>query len=114
MTDLDKLIAAVEAGDWHEFYKAELQLCSTTDSVDLRNNLYWSLDAFRGSLDAALQLHEALLPEWVGSFDTEGFAKVGKGSRGVKTVMYAERIDGKPARSWLLAILRTLKARGDA
>ena len=72
------------------------------------------LGAYAGSLDAANALHKAVLPGWAGSLDTEGFAKVGKGSRGVQTVMYAERIDGHPARAWLLAILSALIAQEEA
>lgn len=106
LDSLRALQTAVKAG-------ADLGYGPTANQCDaaIPGQAHLIFAAFDGSLDAARQLHEALLPGWVGSSDTEGFAKVGKGSRGVQTVMYAERIDGQPARAWLLAILRALKAR---
>ena len=63
-------------------------------------------DAFRGSLDAAMALHESLLPEWEVSiyFDIGG-AEVDLGGPGMRSE------SGKaetPARAWLLAILEAL------
>ena len=65
-------------------------------------------DAYRGSLDAAKRLHDALLPGRGAALNIEaGCAAV-----------YGEGIDGKvnatsannPARAWLLAILRAKAA----
>ena len=55
MTDLDKLIAAVEAGG------------VTNEHLPDSLVAVWQpiVDALSGSLDAALRLHDALLPVWV-------------------------------------------------
>ncbi len=106
MGDLDKLIAAVEAGDmW-----SETQYAVFGNGTDLVN-AYQA--AFDGSLDAALRLHEALLPGW-------GW---GAGPWGARVWLYSDnpKWDGSnrheiemvdaPARAFLLAILRALQAQ---
>lgn len=103
MTDLDKLIAAVEAGDmW-----SETQYAVFGNGTDLVN-AYQA--AFDGSLDAALRLHEALLPGWDYSIDNVQRVKpfvyvVDDGG----PEFHAEA--GTPARAFLLAILRALQAQ---
>ena len=57
MTDLDRLIAAVEAGEKMDALLASRECLGLHD----RRNL---LKAADGSLDAALALKEALLPGW--------------------------------------------------
>lgn len=103
MSDLDKLIAAVEAG-----------AISTDLIMDAFGN-GWDdiivLAAFDGSLDAAKRLHEALLPDY-------GYASGGWGAR---VWLYSDRphwdgskrqeveLPNMPARAWLLAVLRALR-----
>ena len=99
MGDLDKLIAAVEAGEW----ATGLHL-----PYELHTDLTWK--AFNGSLDAALRLHEALLPGYPfpnATTTTEvvifGVSRPGEaGATGWSKV---------PSRAWLLAILRALQAQ---
>lgn len=120
MGDLDKLIAAVEAGEW----ATGLHL-----PYELHTDLTWK--AFNGSLDAALRLHEALLPEWrmgLRSHDAiegNGFAAWvtspdyrtvcwTAGDQDTITTLSGLRATGdadKPARAFLLAILRALQAQ---
>lgn len=102
MSALDDLIKAAEDGarPWRE--------------PDDSNWPYarFALEAFDGSLDAALRLHEALLPGWkwgVGFGVETGFASVcppGQSRNGSITVNGIN-----PARAWLLAILRALKSQ---
>lgn len=109
MTDMDKLIAAVEAGvdtahhhaaafpsesahghcTWHDSHKASTQ----------------------GSLDAALRLHEALLPGWEWHLGPSN-AKIYPFNR--SPLKSWSGMADNPARAWLLAILRALKAKDAA
>lgn len=108
MSALDDLIKAAEDGarPWRE--------------PDDSNWPYarFALEAFDGSLDAALRLHEALLPgasqysivtdptclcvkvAWWPKWLSGGVEIQGEGWD-----------EGNPARAWLLAILRALKAQ---
>ena len=102
---LAELIAMVEAGeiarsDLDEFIPV---FGLTTDG----NN---ALDAYRGSLDAAKLLHEAVLPGY-------GYGIFGTLSDGYCSACVVPKIDNPPvyhgrsddlARAWLLAILRAL------
>jgi hypothetical protein len=94
MSDLDKLIDAVEPGEW---------ATGLTLPYDLHTDLTWK--AFHGSLDAAKALHDALLPGADANIENDGCVCVwdsdGKDSHA--------RIDGNPARAWLLAILRAYR-----
>ena len=102
MTDMQALrdlLVKVEAGEW--WGDLPRPDCLHTD-------LCWK--AFNGSLDAAKALHEAVLPGWMGSFATDGFARVAKGGH-VLTVMECCHIDNSPARAWLICILRALIAQ---
>jgi len=65
MTDLDKLIAAVEAGlDTAHHHAAVFPSESAYGHCTWHDSHKASTE---GSLDAVLWLHEALLPGWVGS-----------------------------------------------
>ena len=68
-------------------------------------------EAYRGSLDAAKALHEAVLPGWVYgiSFDaySELYAFVSDGIAFETDEVY----NIEPARAWLLAILEALIAQ---
>jgi hypothetical protein len=108
--DLDKLIAAVEAGEAGAVDDAACaQFCDAGLCRDAFN-------AFRGSLDAAKALHVALLGD--GSISTPGYYSCvwlsGKASVWdvISGASFHAEITGRechevsPARAWLLAILR--------
>lgn len=102
-TDLDRLIEAVEAGD----LSAVNNNLGTMYS-GLGN--YWPWDwiskvnsAFRGSLDAAIALCEALLPGWEwGRLNGRMFVEQGDS-------VFSAR-DPNPARALLLATLRAYRS----
>ena len=129
MTDLEKLIAAVEAGTLNAFtcgatvdaYPADFPF----DGEGL--TLTTTLDAYRGSLDAALRLHEALLPGWrwitrntsagdvardMCGEDDFGFANVWEAGEPNEGADYFFAFSATPARAWLLSILRALQEKG--
>lgn len=104
MTDLGRLIEAVEAG---------------AEPVDLWLALgsQWNIDtaqrAYRGSLDAALRLHEALLPGWTW--------ELARHAACVRPLISEAENNGRifgagsnPARALLIAILRAVKAQQEA
>ena len=121
MTDLEALIAAVDAGlSW----PADSEQWDTigVDGMD-------AADAYNGSLDAALRLHEALLPGWrwvtrnteQGDVDRgeceegdSGFANIWEKGSPNYGDEHHYAFASTPARAWLLSILRVLKAKGDA
>lgn len=115
MTDLDKLIAAVEAGhavcDFRPLYSVPRP---GQDWMDLK---WYAVKAHHGSLDAAHRLHEALLPGWTPGLqmqdDTRWFCELREGHC-TSYDRVEVSIAHNPARAWLLAILRALKAKGDA
>lgn len=97
MTDLEKLIAAVEAGD----------LAATNFRCLPRGTWLDAADAQHGSLDAAHRLHDVLLPGWdylVSRHDAEIW------QTGYYPNTTKEQVMGNPARAWLLAVLRALAA----
>jgi hypothetical protein len=110
MTDLDKLIAAVEAGS---IARHDLDAFIPWRGLDnLTNDC---LDAYNGSLDAALRLHEALLPGWnvqrlFGPYRNDPRWRITIKDMDPKGAEESAIADN-PARAWLLAILRALKAR---
>lgn len=107
MTDrkqaLRALIEAVGKGD-------RALVLDHSDAVPSRQ---WQdlMDAMGGSLDAALRLHEALLPGWVWWFEPfreVSFAGVYNPAVSPRPVTGDSKI---PARAWLLAILKALEAQ---
>ena len=112
MTDIDALIEAVEAGT---LWQGEIMSQAHGDLIDACFPL-WDDDvgaweyvslAMDGSLDAAKRLHDALLPGegwevWRLNPKEYGCNLPGRDS--------AFALD--PARAWLLAILRAVKATG--
>lgn len=113
MTDLDKLIEAVEAGDYGDMVGPLRRLASAAHAG---GKLWPGHDiehAFSGSLDAALRLHEALLPGWVwapeigNSGQCQGYMSPPTSANGITEDA------ANPARAWLLAILRAVKAQGE-
>ena len=115
-TQIDALIAAVEAGD-----DPNLVLSCLSDAGIILSNRTTALKAFNGSLDAALALHEALLPGW-GYAVSPQYAKVIDQVRsGDKNLSKEGFLRGKamqgasnPARAWLLAILKAYRAQASA
>lgn len=65
-----------------------------------------ALDAYRGSLDAAKRLHDALLPGWAWRLEARA-ALVCRRKDDFTRAGCAK----DPARAWLLAILRALDER---
>ena len=102
MTDMDKLIAAVEAGTMHDGHVMRASIVVQWGGLVVA--------AFDGSLDAAIALHDALMPGWDYCIDYV---------QRVKPLAYVQdeggpTFDGEadnPARSWLLAILKAVNAR---
>jgi hypothetical protein len=102
------LIQAVEAGQEPTADQVWCAL-STEDQKELNLCALKLVPAYKGSLDAAKALHEALLPDhkWFveheGSFASENYfsAVWQSGGSGIY------RRSTSPARAWLLAILKT-------
>lgn len=105
MTELDELIAAVEAGTL-TFPEAE----AYGHHSGLRYADVWS--AYHGSLDAAKALHEAVLGgEWAWWFEPfREIAFCGVYNPNVSSMPITVG-DLKPARAWLLTILKAMRAR---
>ena len=99
---LAELIEKVEAGFDPERRPSEFKALRDPDYAA------WALKAYRGSLDAAKALHEAVLPgyRWEG-YQGECF-RVWQTDKPEK---FIEGWDCNPARAWLLAILRALHAQ---
>lgn len=93
------LIDAVEAGT----DQLVLEL-----SYQFGGNYVHVIDAFRGSLDAAKALHEALLPGWDWDVASSNAAAVFKCH--VITGPAELAASATTARAWLLAILRAKEA----
>lgn len=105
MPDLDKLIAAVDAN----------YILQATDAVQVFPMPVWlhACEASQGSLDAAKRLHDALLPEWHWNLVLESATLWPKFPGDPGDYVEADIIEGNPARAWLLAILRAVKAKGE-
>lgn len=105
MTALDKLIDAVEAGDdlpeighgYWQFLPAPACILSARVYHD-------------GSLDAALALHEALLPGW--RWDLDAGCNAGVWNSCDLLPAIAGEAD-TPARAWLLAVLKAYRSIQD-
>jgi hypothetical protein len=100
VTDLDRLIEAVEAGS---FFLMDV----------LPQNEVTAYSAFSGDLNAAKALHEALLPGWgweAGAQSSEGYGAP------ISSVWLSGRAKAitagapNPARAWLLAILKAYRS----
>jgi len=113
MTDLDKLIVAVEAGDESAMIAVNRRMASAARDVCK----YWESNdtakAFGGSLDAAKRLHDALLPGWGWDVLSVSEAVVHESVAGFRMRAILAESDN-PARAWLLSILKALKAKGKA
>lgn len=104
---LNKLIDAVEAGTSDR--QDLLHMIDKAMPQDNRGCMATAHQAYNGSLDAALALHEALLPGWAPGMSKNvhhghWFAWVQNKDR------EADATSEKPARAWLLAILRAYRS----
>lgn len=107
MSDLDKLIAAVEAGRNATWFTIEQAISRPARS----NEVEWAQAAADGDLNAALRLHEALLPGCVVHDLTQypHFWHVVLNDNTPPHFFHGKA--DNPARAWLLAILRALQAK---
>lgn len=104
-----ELIEAVEAGNaWR-----------TLDHIDAAwdDHRERVVQVFNGSLDAAMALHEALLPDWylldlgeLPNRDVKKWVAVVRPREEDETTRSVVERDNDPARAWLLAILRAKEA----
>lgn len=103
---LDELIAAAGEGTI-----ARSDLDAFIPSLGLTTQANDAHSAYKGSLDAAKALHDALLPEWVWkleSYDGLSLAWVGHPS---ELLILQHEVDiNNPARAWLVAILKAYKS----
>lgn len=97
MSDLDRLIEAVEAGDLTHDGSAYRSLGDGWLHV---------FDAMNGSLDAAKALHDALLPGWDYRIETGRRDVKARVSQTHLLSYYDPSSADTPARAWILAILR--------
>ncbi|UNY40270.1 hypothetical protein KLEP181_gp63 [Paracoccus phage vB_PmaP_KLEP18-1] len=95
---LDKLIEAVGAGEW-DYEEDVFKMFSPARGMTVR--------AYHGDLNAALALHEALLPGWEWDVASSDAAAVFTGSALSGPSELAA--SSTPARAWLLAILRAYR-----
>jgi hypothetical protein len=104
MTDLDKLIEAIESG--------EMESPPIGKVFGISWKTKWASAAYHGSLDAAKALHEALLPEHTRDVDATS------PELGICVRIWSP--DGPivgagdkecEARSWLIAILKAYRAQ---
>lgn len=108
MGDLDRLIAAVEAG--RELSPFDFSDGFGRSATAQQCNHGWG--AYNGDLNAALRLHEALLPGWKWSRHHDGEIEVW--THGVLNSQWGRSAHSIPARALLLAILRAVSAtKGD-
>ena len=110
MSDLDRLIEAVQAGTAKDFRAMPTENDAPSERA---KKCGWAASAYRGDLNSAKRLHDALLPGWKWTFYYDGEC----GVQHPKTTEY--RIStisvgdhSNPARAWLLAILQAVKVNG--
>ena len=105
MTDIDKLIAAVEGGQvgWN-------RLANVAEDAVPPKEAALVATAYSGSLDAAHRLHDALLPGWGWTLECADAAEVWPLGK-LKLAIRSYSDGGTPARAWLLAILRALREK---
>lgn len=106
-TAQDKLIEAVEAGRWWDDRGIAAAACNRAGINNANAGRIGR--AVNGSLDAALALHEALLPGWDWGRTDAGMYVIQWNDAG-DTFTRAFRSDATtPARAWLLAVLKAYR-----
>lgn len=111
MTDLDKLIGAVEASDDEGVKDYTKYLARLARDLDTHSPSHDVAKAYRGSLDAAKVLHEVLLPEFYPGLSQNihygyWYAWVENGNH-----CKFDATEKIPARAWLLAILKAYRSQ---
>ena len=111
MTDrkqaLQDLLAKVEAGEYDAKFNG---FCDQWEKCFPVGSYSDGWQAYKGSLDAAKALHEAVLPgEWVWTFKHADNCSLYKSDL---TEWASAACIGNPARAWLTAILKALIAQG--
>jgi hypothetical protein len=122
--DLERLIEGVKGNWWPDIRDVQnfSRHCEGAIPDDVRSLWVDAWGAYHGSLDAALRLHEALLPGWGWAVDwrDDGFVmawlspnlnRMSEAERATAPLVDERNYSGKPARAWLLAILRALAKR---
>lgn len=110
MTDLDKLIDAVEGGKYDQDGTRPARfnaLCSDWEAARgaySNPNYKTAWLAYCGSLDAAKALHDALLPGWDWGVYADKSCWLGS-----MDIDFSEK-STCPARAWLLAILKAYRS----
>ena len=109
---LQDLLAKVEAGEAPKYsFMMGVRFPSIWGVLDAAHR-HTAFGAYNGSLDAAHDLHEAVLPDtkWQLTFQdgTYDFALVNKG------FVQGTCITKNPSRAWLIAIIKALIAEADA
>ena len=116
-TALDKLIEAVEAGEPGEFRKANRAAFSTPcQDIALQLREEHCRHAYKGSLDAALALHEALLPGWKYQLSNDLLQHGGPcepaavwDGMNCYSGGFPDEAVSQPGRAWLLAVLKAYR-----
>ena len=106
-TQIRALIEAVEAGTWEFDINQDPSGDMSFAILGKYSAFVLAWDAFRGSLDAAKALHEALLPGW--KFKLEAHAAISFAWIGHPNEMLFRQHQSSfdtLARAWLLAILK--------
>lgn len=98
---LDDLIAKVEADSGETYNAFEAVFDNMGDAAHR---------AYSGSLDAALALHNAVLPGHGATVRMDGTAQLFRDSDGERFTAVCD----DPARAWLIAILKAMKEGKDA
>lgn len=103
---LRELRKRVEAGVFPGGQYGAARRAFPYNEIEANDHGRMAFAAYKGSLNAAMALHEAVLPGWVmESFNLHGEVAI-KRRRPLDTAYgYA---DGNPARAWLLALLDAL------
>jgi len=101
ITALDKLIAAVDGGE----------LSVTTPHAGLPSHAMINLIlSYRGSLDAAKALHDALLPEWFAGMSQNIHRGDWFAWEQDSREIHFSSVGTDPARAWLIAILKAYRS----
>lgn len=112
---LTDLLVTIEAGEWDFRPNAPARQVFPYKSASADDLGLTAREAFEGSLDAAAELHEAMLPEYGRAVD----ATVPES--GIEVSLHKdgeEKFTGdhqpSEARAWLIAILKALIAKDQA
>ena len=96
---LAELLAKVEVGNWDTFWEG-------ARGTPVHAHQFEVDDAYNGSFDASLALHNAVLPGWPYTINENGAWTDSK--RGLRQLGFRATSKDNPARAWLCAILKAL------